>query len=260
MAASRAPLIRKRPGGPECTPEGYESGSGRVRGRKLSQIRAIDRRTARSARSAGVRAADSSASQSGEKPSATAARAFRTRERRDAPVIQKLTVSSQEDGGPGIAEAIQLIRRACVDPETDTDRFLQANALNWLIGGTDAHAKNYSFLIATGNEVRLAPLYDVSSQLPYPDQIKLRVSMKIGRNYDVELVDADDWRKLAQRSGLEEGRVLTLVKQLVVALPDQVVAARDQALKEGLAETIIVPLSDLLLARVQGCVRDIQTW
>ena len=32
--------------------------------------------------------------------------------------------------------------------------------------GTDAHAKNYSLLISAGGEARLAPLYDLSSQLP----------------------------------------------------------------------------------------------
>lgn len=56
------------------------------------------------------------------------------------------------------------------DPEADVERFLKANMFNWLIGGgTDAHAKNYSFLIDAGDEIRLAPLSDLSSQLPYPD-------------------------------------------------------------------------------------------
>lgn len=73
----------------------------------------------------------------------------------------------QEDGGPGISAIVTLIRRVSSDPETDVDRFLQANMFNWLIGGTDAHAKNYSLLIGAADEIRLAPLYDISSQLPY---------------------------------------------------------------------------------------------
>ena len=37
---------------------------------------------------------------------------------------------------------------------------------NWLIAGTDAHAKNFSLLIAPGPQIRLAPLYDLASALP----------------------------------------------------------------------------------------------
>lgn len=37
---------------------------------------------------------------------------------------------------------------------------------NVLIGGTDAHAKNYSLLLS-GNGALLAPMYDVASGLPY---------------------------------------------------------------------------------------------
>ena len=50
-------------------------------------------------------------------------------------------------------------------------------------GGTDAHAKNYSLVLA-GPEVRLAPLYDVASALPYETaHQKLRLAMKFGSDY-----------------------------------------------------------------------------
>jgi len=54
--------------------------------------------------------------------------------------------------------------------------------LNWLIAGTDAHAKNYSVLIAPQGRVRLAPLYDIASVLPYPrfDLHKVKLAMKVG--------------------------------------------------------------------------------
>jgi len=71
----------------------------------------------------------------------------------------------QEDGSPFIAQIIGLLRQIQA-PESDVDRFLQANIFNWLIGRTDAHAKNYSLLIGAGDQVRLAPLYDLSSQIP----------------------------------------------------------------------------------------------
>jgi len=156
----------------------------------------------------------------------------------------------QEDGGPGIEQIVALIRRVSSDPDVDVDRFLQANMFNWLIGGTDAHAKNYSLLIGAGGEIRLAPLYDLSSQLPYPELIGQRVSMKIGNSYDIGRVGMDDWRKLARDCAVEEERVLTLLTGMAKALPDEISAAREQALIEGLSESIIAPLARQLITHV----------
>src|SRR5882757_1174506 len=156
----------------------------------------------------------------------------------------------QEDGGPGIPQIVTLIRRVSSDPDVDVDRFLQANMFNWLIGGTDAHAKNYSLLIGAGDEIRLAPLYDLSSQLPYPELIEQRLSMKIGDCHEIRRVGIADWRKLAHDCTIEEERVLTMLTGMAKALPDEISAARDQALIEGLSETIIAPLARQLITHV----------
>lgn len=163
----------------------------------------------------------------------------------------------QEDGGPSIAEIVGLLRQIQVPP-VDVDRFLQANIFNWLIGGTDAHAKNYSLLI-TGDQLRLAPLYDLSSQLPYPDRVAQRVAMKIGEHYDIALIDAADWRKLARACSLEEDHVLALIEDMARGLPDHISAARAQAIADGLSQTIIDPLARQLTAHARACLGKITT-
>jgi serine/threonine-protein kinase HipA len=156
----------------------------------------------------------------------------------------------QEDGGPGIAKIVTLIRRLSSNPDADVDRFLQANMFNWLIGGTDAHAKNYSLLIGARDEIRLAPLYDLSSQLPYPELINQRVAMKIGDHYDIGRVGIADWRKLARACTIEEERALAMLTNMAKALPDEISAARNQALIEGLSKSIIAPLAQRLIEHV----------
>jgi len=55
--------------------------------------------------------------------------------------------------------------------------------LNWLIGGTEAHAKNFSMLIGAGGRSRLAPLYDIASGLRNDyDPRKPRNSLLITRS------------------------------------------------------------------------------
>jgi serine/threonine-protein kinase HipA len=161
----------------------------------------------------------------------------------------------QEDGGPSIAQILALLRQIRA-PAPDLDRFLHASIFNWLIGGTDAHAKNYSLLIAAGDQVRLAPLYDLSSQLPYAHLVAQRVAMKIG-DYDIAQIDAADWGKLARSCSLDEEGLLASIKDMARALPDHISAARTQGMSDGLSRTIIDPLARHLTAHARACLERI---
>jgi serine/threonine-protein kinase HipA len=157
----------------------------------------------------------------------------------------------EEDGGPGIPQITTLIRRVSTSPEVDVERFLKANIFNWLIGATDAHAKNYSFLIGATDEIRLAPLYDLSSLLPYPDLIEQRVAMKIGDHHDIALVTPDDWRTVARRCALNEDQIIGTLTEMARALPDVVSAAHAQAHTDGLSERVLEPLARRLIAHAK---------
>ena len=49
----------------------------------------------------------------------------------------------QNEGGPSAYDIVQLLRTYSTDRETDLNTFIDALGFNWLITGTDAHAKNY---------------------------------------------------------------------------------------------------------------------
>jgi serine/threonine-protein kinase HipA len=158
----------------------------------------------------------------------------------------------QQDGGPSIADIVTLIRRVSSNPDTDVDRFLDANAFNWLIGGTDAHAKNYSLLISAGDEIRLSPLYDLSSQLTYPELIEQRVAMSIGDQYDIPLIGFTEWQALASACRVNQETLLNRLRHLGDALPDVISAARDQALTDGLNREVITTLATVLIKHAKA--------
>jgi len=153
----------------------------------------------------------------------------------------------QQDGGPGIPDIVALIRRVSSNPDDDVYRFIDANAFNWLIGGTDAHAKNYSLLIGADNQIRLSPFYDLSSQLPYPKLIDQRVAMKIGDEYDIPLIGFSEWQALASACTIDAEMLMNRLRQLADALPVAVSAAHDQALAEGLDRDVVTALAKLLI-------------
>lgn len=130
----------------------------------------------------------------------------------------------EAEGGPGVNRIVGLLRDSSSAAAEDIDRFLAALALNWVLGGSDAHAKNYSVLIAAA-EVRLAPLYDLVSLLPYPQleiPRKIKLAMRIGGEYRVGHVGRRHWQRLAEDNGLDPDRVVAHVKEVARSAPDAV--------------------------------------
>ncbi|WP_250002351.1 type II toxin-antitoxin system HipA family toxin [Actinoplanes sp. M2I2] len=134
------------------------------------------------------------------------------------------TAKYQSEGGPSPERIIELLRRVvrpAVVAEQEVSRFIDALAFNWLIAGTDAHAKNYSLLLLPG-QTRLAPLYDVASSLPYDDMYlpRLRLAMKIASEYRVGAITGRHWRAFAERNRLDPDRMLDRIAELAGRLPE----------------------------------------
>ena len=132
------------------------------------------------------------------------------------------TQKYQREGGPSPLQIGRMLRE--VDPSGASDSitaFVDALAFNWLVGGTDAHAKNYSILLSE-RQVRLAPVYDVSVRLPYPqlDRHRLKLAMSIGGEYRLNWIWRRHWSRLAKDLQLGEEAVIARVKELAVNMPD----------------------------------------
>jgi serine/threonine-protein kinase HipA len=162
----------------------------------------------------------------------------------------------QNEGGPTPAQIAQLLRDSMPPriAEESVWRFADALIWNWLIGGTDGHAKNYSLLLA-GDQVRLAPLYDIASSLPYGrDERDLRLAMKIGTSYDV-YPQRNTWPGAARDLGLDQNalieRVRTLGTTVTDALSDATKAKAVTALGRGLPQTLV----DLVAKRARRCIK-----
>ncbi|AKS35867.1 type II toxin-antitoxin system HipA family toxin [Mycolicibacterium goodii] len=125
----------------------------------------------------------------------------------------------QSDGGPGIGEVADLLNRLPVeDRAVNAERFFKAVAFNVLIGGTDAHAKNYS-VVLIGSRAQVAPLYDVASAAPYDQRERLQSSMKIGDHWKMLDVNTSDWTKVGRRLGIPADQAVAWVDELREELP-----------------------------------------
>jgi len=166
------------------------------------------------------------------------------------------TAKHQDEGGPGPEQIIALIRTAVPAglATATVAAFTGALAVNWLLAGTDAHAKNYSLLLA-GPQVRLAPLYDIASALPYDGLYlpKLRMAMKIGGEYRVTATTGRHWRRFAQANGLDPQAVVDQVDGLAAHLPDALATAgRDPAVR-ALRSPLPARSATASSSRAAGC-------
>ncbi len=163
----------------------------------------------------------------------------------------------ENEGGPGVGRIVDFLRENSGEPTEDVQTFIDAIAYNWLVGGTDAHAKNYSILIGAGGRVRLAPLYDVASVLPYErfDPLKLKLAMKLGGKYRLRDISARSWKKLSEELRLDKKEVVRRICEMAGKLPLETQAIRKRLEGSGIKHRVLNRLTDRLSAHAEKCAR-----
>lgn len=162
----------------------------------------------------------------------------------------------QNEGGPGPKDIAALFQRfmPLSAAREATSSFLDALVWNWIIAGTDAHAKNYSLLLA-GSQVGLAPFYDIASALPYslPEQ-KIRLAMKFGSGYALN-PGSSPWARLATELQLPEAEIRDRAERLVSTAPDAFATAATDPAVRALEVDLPDRLTDLVAQRTKRCAR-----
>ena len=159
----------------------------------------------------------------------------------------------ENEGGPGPRAIADLLREHSRNLDEDLLAFTEALIFNWLIGGTDAHAKNYSVLIGVEGAVRLAPLYDLASALPYAgtQARKLKLAMKIGGKYRLGEIGAYQWEKLGRELKLSEDRIRASLSRMTRAVVDVVPEVLRREQRQGLSHPILARLAKVLVERAK---------
>lgn len=165
----------------------------------------------------------------------------------------------ESDQGPGARAIVELLREFSSAPAEDIDTFVAALGFAWLTGGTDAHAKNYAVLIGDRARVRLAPLYDVASVLPYSvnRERKLKLAMKIGGTYRLHEIGALQWKKLAKELALDFDAMRDRLLAMTAAIGDHAADIAARARKEGADHAVLERLVSLLRDRAKICATEL---
>lgn len=137
----------------------------------------------------------------------------------------------QNDGGPSFLNIHQLIKQKTTIPLLETKKFLQYILFNLIIGNCDAHGKNYSLLYEDFN-CQLAPIYDVVCTTIYPGLTK-KLSMKIGKHYEIAKVKKEDLDLLANEAGIRSN----IVFEMYTDLKNKVTSSFEKIYKDSALST-----------------------
>lgn len=182
-------------------------------------------------------------------------------------LCQAMAVLPEHKYRPGVRQIADLFRTSLVgrDRELTSAAFADGLLTNWLLGGTDAHAKNYS-LLHTPAQTRLSPLYDVISYLPYRqrlprlvrrpgegDRTRVQMAMAVGGQDDALSVTADGWRAVADLLGLDDGVLIERGRELAEMIVTQLPQVITQVREAGVTSPLLDELRETVSCHVQLC-------
>jgi len=131
----------------------------------------------------------------------------------------------EEDGGPSLVDCFNLIGEYSINPAVDKQHLLKWVMFNLLVGNSDSHAKNLSFLYIDGDK-SLSPFYDLLCTKIYPD-LNDNFSMKIGKRRDVRYLSVRDWQKLAEEINVKYSIMPELSNELMNGIDSKISAIKD---------------------------------
>lgn len=163
----------------------------------------------------------------------------------------------ENEGGPSARDIAGLLR--AVQPPSQAERsvtvLVDALLTSWLMAATDAHAKNYAVLLS-GGQVRLAPLYDVVSLIPFePTLHKAKLAMRIGGEYRLPQIVERHWRRTAHDLGLDGDDVVDRGRELAERLPGSLAEVVSRDAVTALGSELPLRLLDGVRAHAGRCAR-----
>jgi len=154
----------------------------------------------------------------------------------------------EENGGPSVVAIVELLRRLRARyMARDINDFVYAVLVNFLLGNSDAHGKNFALLYEAGAGPRLAPLYDIVSTAVYPDVIE-RMAMAVGGRDEPALVDLDAWGRLAEECGFGGG-IVPLIRRRAAMVLRSAERWRVKAQEDGWHRPVIDQIVDVCRER-----------
>ena len=102
----------------------------------------------------------------------------------------------------------------------------------------------------------MAPLYDLTSSLPYPAAIsphKAKLAMKIGSKYKIKDIARRHWESCARELGIRAPRMLEQLATMTDLLPDAATRTAHSLEQNGIKHPVVGRMIDQLGPHLRAC-------
>lgn len=165
----------------------------------------------------------------------------------------------QSDGGPKISQIYNAIMEYSARKASDGYKFIQLLIFNYLIGNTDAHAKNFSFLhVNKKNKVILAPVYDLVSVDIYPEKVvSHNIAMTINGKVNYDKLRKKDWLELFAQLHLNSTSMMKELRKTFAGIVDSAQQLADELNKNQVTtSTVYAKILQNIMARYHILFED----
>jgi serine/threonine-protein kinase HipA len=160
----------------------------------------------------------------------------------------------QADGGPGIAEIMQILLGS-EDASHDREQFFRSQILFWLLAATDGHGKNFSLYLEADSRYRLTPLYDILSTYPLmksgalPKQkAKMAMALRGKKNYyEWNQIQSRHFSSTAKFIDFSVARAEQVVEEMLGQV-ETIVAQVEASLPQDFPRHIKTPIFEGMIA------------
>jgi serine/threonine-protein kinase HipA len=115
----------------------------------------------------------------------------------------------ENSSGPSLNDVMETISWYSANAYGDKLQFMRLFIFNFLIGNTDAHGKNFSFLRERNGMILLSPAYDIVSVTKYTGIFR-DMAMRVGYEYLIDRVTPADWEIFAKQCNARFSQVQEL--------------------------------------------------
>lgn len=125
----------------------------------------------------------------------------------------------QRGDEPNFAQCYHLIIEHSANPLEDAEQLLKWQLFNVIVGNSDAHIKNLSFLYEN-NQTRLAPFYDLVSTRAI-GHLDMTLALSVGSQKKPNQITEKNLIEMANQCRIRPRRLFDILNQLITAVEKQ---------------------------------------
>jgi len=161
---------------------------------------------------------------------------------------------SREGDAPGFAEACGLLKAVGLKSERST--LVHAAFGNYVLGNGDAHGRNFALLFRDG-DVKLAPIYDVTSTVIYDDPIETGMVLPDDIDVTTYLLGL---RRVAEECDIEFDIFHIHASCALKYVCDAIEIVAERAEEEGWHAPVIDEIFEVAQDRAGRCAERLLLW